>query len=214
MLLRITILLIAALAIGAGWYQMFRFAATPGAQGAAPERWPRDVPELWASGDGTREAQALTLLVFIHPRCSCTVATLEQLDQILQQSRVPVRVALVVYHSEAIDREGISSRGLQGSGTLPDLDLAAARLLHRSVKVVPDLNGGLARRFGAATSGETVLYAANGQRLFQGGITAERAHVGQSAGGDALRKALTTGVAEGEPATVFGCPIFLLGHAG
>jgi hypothetical protein len=214
MFLRTTILAVAALAIGMGWYQMFRFAATPGEQGAAPEQWPREIPSPWPGNQATHSDPTPTLVVFIHPRCSCTPATLEQLDRILDQSHVAVRIALAVYRSKVVD-EGV------GAATNPPGDehatspgLAEAGLLHRAFKIVPDLNGELARRFGAATSGEIVLYAADGQRLFQGGITAERSHLGDSAGGAALRNALETGAAQNSAATVFGCPIFSLGHRG
>jgi hypothetical protein len=121
---------------------------------------------------------------------------------------------LVVYRSKALDR-------VTGHAPEPGSDaqsgqpvFAPVAFLRRPVRIVPDTDGVLARRFGAATSGEIVLYSADGRLLFQGGITAERSHVGDSAGGEALRTALTTRAPQGKPFSVFGCPIFLSGHAG
>jgi hypothetical protein len=153
------------------------------------------------------------LLVFIHPQCSCTHATLEQLDQLLDSSHAPVQVALVVYRSMALDRAAghASEPGSDAQTARPSF--APAALVHRPVRIVADTGGALARRFGAATSGEIVLYSGDGRLLFQGGITAERSHVGESAGGDALRTALTTRAPQGKPFSVFGCPIFLSGNA-
>ena len=143
------------------------------------------------------------LLVFIHPRCSCTRATLEELDRLLEDSRAHVQIALIVYRSKAIDATVDVSTGV----------FEGAKLLHRLVQVFPDRNGALAHRFGAATSGEIVLYGADGQLLFQGGITSMRSQAGDSEGSKALRKALTSGATQTKAASVFGCPIFLLERA-
>src|ERR1700734_497456 len=104
MLLRVTILSVAALAVAVGWFQMFRFDSTPGAQSAAPVRWPVDIPAPWEWAPGATNSGSPQLLVFVHPQCSCTHATLAQLDQILSVSHAPVQVTLVIYRSEALSR--------------------------------------------------------------------------------------------------------------
>jgi len=188
----------AVLAVALGWYQLFTFSSTPGAQLAAPAHWPREIPLPSAS-------QVSLLLVFIHPRCSCTPATLQQLGQILSSTHttVPaaVQIALVVYRSQTVNPD-----------TYP-ATFEPAKFLHTPAQILPDPNGLLARRFGAATSGEIVLYAADGHLLFQGGITPMRSQTGRSAGAEALRNALATGATQRKAASVFGCPIFFPGHA-
>jgi hypothetical protein len=75
------------------------------------------------------------------------------------------------------------------------------------VSVFTDTNGVEAQRFGAQTSGQTILYDAQGKLLFQGGITAGRGHEGDNAGEDSI-VALVHGE---EPVVrktpVFGCPL-------
>jgi hypothetical protein len=50
------------------------------------------------------------------------------------------------------------------------------------VTVLPVFEGIEARRFGAKTSGHTLLFDRNGRRLFSGGITQSRGHDGENAG--------------------------------
>ena len=205
MLFKGILLTSALLTILVGWYQLIHFASTPGAQAAAPSR----LPAAWLLAQaGLRDGDSPLLMVFIHPQCSCTHATLDELDQILETHRSPLQVALVVYGSKVLDR-----RMDDGAGKLGGIiSFEPGRQLHHRFQVVPDRNGTLARRFGAATSGEIILYAADGRLLFQGGITPERSHVGDSSGGEALRAALTTGATQSKTSNVFGCPIFSLGQ--
>ena len=65
-----------------------------------------------------------------------------------------------------------------------DLWKTAAALPNATV--VRDDDGREAERFGAATSGQTMLYDARGSLLFSGGITGARAHAGDNAGRSAI----------------------------
>lgn len=103
---------------------------------------------------------------------------------------------LVVYHSDATERAGLTQ------GFTP------RSWLHHDFRVVVDEKGRLSKQFGAQTSGEIVLYGRGGQMLFQGGVTPERAHVGASKGKDALERALFREDRQGGMTQVFGCPIF------
>src|SRR5271165_2577620 len=94
MLIRICLLAVAAILVGAGWRQLDRFSSTPGDQRAAPARWPRDLPAEFSpeplEAGSSQGVKTPTLLVFLHPRCSCSAATLEQLAQILEATRSPL----------------------------------------------------------------------------------------------------------------------------
>ena len=74
------------------------------------------------------------------------------------------------------------------------------------VRVSED-DGTEARRFGAATSGQTMLYGADGQLLFSGGITAGRGHFGDNAGLSSLESILHGEPAEFSRTSVFGCAL-------
>jgi hypothetical protein len=54
------------------------------------------------------------------------------------------------------------------------------------VLVLADEGGAERRRYGAATSGQTFLYAVDGRLLFAGGITESRGHSGDNAGRSAI----------------------------
>jgi hypothetical protein len=79
------------------------------------------------------------------------------------------------------------------------------------VRVIADRNGSEVSRFGAATSGQTLLYDPAGRLVFNGGITAARGHFGPNDGVDAIVSLLEHGTARHHSAPVFGCS--LLGGA-
>jgi hypothetical protein len=86
-------------------------------------------------------------------------------------------------------------------------------LWHKAVSIpqvtaVRDDHGLEARRFGAATSGQTVLYDAAGRLLFSGGITSARGHAGDSAGRTAILALLHREMPERTTSAVFGCSLF------
>jgi hypothetical protein len=76
------------------------------------------------------------------------------------------------------------------------------------VNVLTDTAGIETRRFGAETSGQTVVYDTNGRLRFHGGITLARGHAGDNPGRSAIEE-LVTGVDFHEAKTpVFGCALF------
>jgi hypothetical protein len=87
---------------------------------------------------------------------------------------------------------------------------SAAAIPH--VTVVRDDHGLEASRFGAATSGQTLLYSANGLLLFSGGITGSRGHAGDNAGRAAILALLHREALARSSSFVFGCPLFMPGN--
>jgi hypothetical protein len=76
------------------------------------------------------------------------------------------------------------------------------------VNPIVDGDGVEARRFRARTSGQTVLYDAEGRLLFSGGITMARGHAGDNAGRSAIISLVNEQVSEQAETPVFGCPLF------
>ena len=74
--------------------------------------------------------------------------------------------------------------------------------------VVRDDDGREAIRFGVATSGQTMLYDAEGALLFSGGITGARGHAGDNAGRTALVALLNHLETDRTGTQVFGCSLF------
>jgi hypothetical protein len=75
----------------------------------------------------------------------------------------------------------------------------------RNVTVVMDDNGTEADRFGALTSGHTVLYSPAGHLEFSGGITLARGHVGENPGQRRVISLVSTGRADSNGHEVYGC---------
>jgi hypothetical protein len=87
------------------------------------------------------------------------------------------------------------------------------------VTVVRDDSGREAARFGAATSGQTFLFGADGALLFSGGITVARGHAGDNAGRSQIvsllnhqnsprPRSLNPAQPLRDATSVFGCPLF------
>jgi hypothetical protein len=115
-----------------------------------------------------------TLLMFAHPKCSCSMASIEELDDLMVRCGDRVHARVILF--QPIDQPA---------------DWSNTRLYYRAqsirgVQIEHDLNGALAQRFGAHTSGQVFLYDPQGQLLYSGGITGSRGHVGDNAGLDAV----------------------------
>jgi hypothetical protein len=172
-----------------GLRMLWAYAAHPGDAAATPGEWPGATALTF---DQTRP----TLVMFIHPMCSCSRASVEELARVL--SRTDERAAVHVI--------AVRPRGTPESWEDSTL-IRAVRALP-GVKLAFDRTGADAERFGARTSGHVVLYDAGGTLLFSGGITAARGHSGDNAGEDAV-VALVNGGSEtpAGQASVFGCQL-------
>ena len=73
------------LAAAGGMAVLWAYGATAGTPAEPPARWP-------AMSTVAREPGRPTLLVFAHPHCPCTRATVEELDRLLASVDVPPQV--------------------------------------------------------------------------------------------------------------------------
>lgn len=175
-------------AIAAGLVWLPAYEAAPGRAAAAPVDWP-------AASAVRPCAGRFTLVLFVHPHCPCTRASLDNLAWALARGQGQVDAhAIFVLPAGAPDR-------------WDETAIRASAAAIPGVRIVVDARGREAGRFGAATSGETLLYDPHGRLVFRGGITAGRGHAGDSPGRRAL-VACFAGAAPGCRALpVFGCPL-------
>lgn len=178
-------------ALLAGFVAIHRGASIPGEALAAPAHWP-------ASTTLPLDEARPTLLLFAHPNCPCTRATVRQLASVERVRLGSVR-AIVVLSGPAVDDDANAS-----------LAAAAAPLLR--AEVVLDPSGEEARRFGASTSGHVALFSTRARTLFSGGVTPGRGHEGRCESLDSLNRALRDGAPAPDAYPVFGCPIFNAEH--
>jgi hypothetical protein len=175
--------------VGGGTIEMTRYSNSPGNSGQAPIAWPADsqIPS---------NASRPTLVMFAHPRCPCTRASLGELEVLLVQ--FPGQLgACVVF--------------LKPADTITNwekTDLWRTASAIPGVTVYTDNVGIEARRFHAETSGQTLLYDRSGTLQFQGGITLGRGHAGDNPGRSALQELLREGDPNQVKTPVFGCSLF------
>ncbi|NND95721.1 MAG: hypothetical protein HKN47_00160 [Pirellulaceae bacterium] len=92
-------------------------------------------------------------------------------------------------------------------------DLWSSASIIPGVEVFADPGGKEFRRFGAATSGQVLLYDSGGQLMFQGGITSARGHSGDNFGRSTIVGFVRGTASKDEfsccsQTPVFGCPLF------
>lgn len=174
-------------AVVLGFALLARHDTTPGEAAPVPERWPSAAALVPA------KAPAATLLVFAHPKCPCTRATLGELEVLMARTLGRVEAQVVF----------VRPPGVAAGWERTDLWTKAARI--PGVVATADEGGAEAVRFGALTSGQVCLYDARGVLRFSGGITGARGHAGDNPGRSAV-EAFLLGTAQGPSTTpVFGC---------
>lgn len=136
-----------------------------------------------------------TLIVFVHPLCPCTEATLHELKELLTDTSNKISVVIVFSIPT-----GLPANWKQG-------DLWRSVRSNSNFRIVQDSGGGEARRFGVNGSGHCLLYSSGGRLLFSGGITGSRGHTGENPGRLTLVALITTGHARISHTPVFGCSL-------
>jgi hypothetical protein len=134
--------------------------------------------------------------MLVHPHCPCSRASIGELALIMAQSQGRLAAYILFLKPEGFADHWEKTDLWQSAAAIP------------GVKPIADQDGVEARRFHATTSGQTVLYDAEGRLLFSGGITIARGHAGDNAGRSAIVSLVNTRIAEQAETPVFGCPLF------
>jgi hypothetical protein len=187
-LLAVVVLWIVGAASGLGLLASYSTAASPSA--AAPSFWPTQSRIV-------RAQELPTLLLFLHPHCPCSSATLAELNRIRARASEGVFITVAFF---APSLEDVS----WGDSRLRD---NAEAMRNDHLTVVNDADGIEASLFGARSSGHAVLYDANGRLRFRGGITAARGHEGDNLGAASIVSILTGRTPPAAHAPTFGCAI-------
>ena len=176
------------LAVGAGFVTLLNYSGTPGHAGTPVSCWP-------AHSRVRLDASRANLVMLAHPHCPCTRASIGSLAHIMTRCQGLVTAHVVFYKPAGFPQDWEQT----------DLWHAAAAI--PGVEILCDEEGNEARRFGATTSGQVLLYSPGGEMLFSGGITVSRGHAGDNAGRDAVISTLTGRRADRTHCPVFGCPL-------
>lgn len=172
------------LGIAFGATRLWSFESTPGAVGSTPVEWP-------AGSAIARVPSRMTLVMLVHPQCSCTQASLAELSEVMERAHGRVKAWVLFVQPQGAER--------------PAAWMEAARF--SDTQVAADSGGAEAARFGARTSGYVVLYDSTGRLRFSGGITGARGHAGQNMGRNELLAALDANASGTARHSVFGCSL-------
>jgi hypothetical protein len=166
---------------------LFHYENTPGRVGLLCQAWPAAQIE--------RATDRPTLVMLVHPHCPCTAASVGELAQIMARLQGRVAAYVLFVKPKGADRAWDDTSLRRSAEAIP------------GVKVVFDPDGVEARRFGAETSGHTLLFGANGRLLFSGGITASRGHAGDNVGESAIVALVNNQTPARTQTLVFGCSL-------
>ena len=176
------------LAAGSGMAVLWAYGATPGTPAEPPSKWP-------AKSTLARQAGRPTLLVFAHPHCPCSRASIEELDRLLASAGALPQVHVLFAKPDGTDPEWEHTDLWRRAAAIP------------GVSIDRDDGGREAERFGVATSGQVLLYDVAGDLRFAGGITPSRGHEGDSAGRSMLQNLLASRQVDQDVTPVFGCAL-------
>lgn len=175
--------------VAIGLRTLFVYANTPGRLAAPPLHWPSSSVVALAPNRGS-------LVLFLHPQCPCSVATLGELDRILACCGAQLQTTVFFYRPPG------SAAGWN------DTPLWRTASAMPGVRVLSDPDAAAARIFGAHVSGQTLLYDSHGRLLFNGGITAFRGHSGDNDGRDAIEAIAASRTPAHRTTPVFGCALY------
>ncbi len=135
------------------------------------------------------------LITAIHPRCPCSLATLENLAQLASRHPDQLRIDVLMFQPPHAEPAWTRGRAWDAAARIP------------GVTITPDLNGELAASLGAVTSGASVAYDPNGRLVMSGGLTPSRGHAGWSPGIGLIDEAIAGSAGAADPVPAYGCPL-------
>lgn len=175
-------------AIAAGFHVLVEYELRAGPEAAAPTQWPADVG---ISFDPLRS----NLVMFAHPQCPCSRASMAELAAIMTRCPQELRAVVCFFAPDDEASEWTRSALWRTAQAIP------------GVEVIADRNAHLAARFGSTTSGQVFLFDRDGRKVFSGGITGARGHEGENRGRNFVIALARGDVCATNPTPVFGCAL-------
>lgn len=180
-------------ACGSVLWLLWSYSNAAGPQGMLPVGWTPDA-RLECPEDRPM------LLVFAHPKCPCTRATMSAIERLQRDVPGTFATRVVFYEPDGAD----------ASWHQTDLWVRAQKLI--DAKAIADPGGSISGGAGAAVSGCVALLDPQDGLLFWGGVTPSRGHEGESVGLNSLRSILRGQEPVESRAPVFGCELVGPGH--
>src|ERR1051325_11396625 len=134
-------------AVGFGLHRLWRYENEPGSAVKAPGRWP-------ASSQIKPDHSHATLVMFAHPQCPCTRASVGELALLMARCQGRVTAYVLFYKPKDFPADWEKTDLWDSAAAIP------------GVSALQDEDGVEAGRFHAATSGHVLLYGPGGDLLF------------------------------------------------
>lgn len=180
----ILIIIFGAMSVG-GIHFLMNYAGEAGNPVVSIGSWPLD--------SKLAHSKNHHLIMFLHPGCSCSKASLAELSRLMSEEK-ELKAQIVVMKSPKLEKLFHENDLIKQAKNIP------------RTQIFYDQDGVEARHFKAETSGLTHLYS-DSTLLFAGGLTMARGHEGESVGKRAIISFLH-GKKSQEKSLVFGCDIF------
>ncbi len=174
--------------ISAGFFALMKYEYTPGLSAVDSFSWPKDSNmRLMKPGS--------TLVMFVHPHCPCTRASIVELSKIMTRQKDKLAAYVVI----------LSPKTLPAGWEKTDIWRSAEGI--SGVTVLKDTDGQEAKIFGSRTSGQTMVYNSEGELIHSGGITAARGQMGDNSAAQALIASVERQAVRPAKTMVFGCSL-------
>jgi hypothetical protein len=174
--------------VGAGFCWLARYETRPGRVGEVSQTWPM-------ASHLERDSQRWNLVMFLHPRCPCSQASLQELGELQSSHPNDLHVSVVFCKPKGVPEGWEQTATWKQAAALTDIER------------VSDENDVERREFGALTSGEVLLYEPSGRLRYRGGIASARGKTGLSEGRSIVESLLGGEELPRHEGPVFGCPL-------
>ena len=175
--------------IVAGMVGLLNYSSAPGAVSTPPRSWPK------VSGLSLHPSR-LTMIMFLHPRCPCSTASVNELARLSARAKDRMEIVAVFVIPPGCPPDWHQSNLWDTAKRIP------------GVHCLSDHDARICSQFHVTTSGHCLVYNPKLKLIFSGGITAGRGHEGDSLGQTMIaEKALKIAEDGLSECATFGCPL-------
>ncbi|MEZ6092886.1 MAG: hypothetical protein R3C03_01415 [Pirellulaceae bacterium] len=133
------------------------------------------------------------LFVFLHPKCVCSNASIDELVRLQRKTRIRPTIVMWVPSTSNLEwRETALVERLKN-----ELDAT----------ILFDVGGIECKLFGVETSGHTMIFNSKGHRYFDGGLTRGRGHTGANEYSQSALMVINNEIDDSVHTPVFGCTL-------
>lgn len=181
-----SVILLWLVVIAYGYILITHYELKPSSKITKLRSWPSD-------SHLKHDSKLATLVIFIHPQCPCSKASIAELDRLLTSFHNKLKTIVVFSkpkgESEAWVKSSLWTKVQSLTGVISYIDNDNFE----------------ANNFMVDTSGEVLLFDASGKLIYHGGITASRGHEGDNKGKTTISDYLRTGRINEKEGYAFGC---------